>query len=108
MGVFNAVFSGLFRFDYVALFSVINPTAYAIGTALLVKSGGTLRAVMWWYVGVMAASAIVQFMVVRALLPGFRLVPRIHRRRLGQLFGFGSPMLVNRLGRLALLQVDRL
>jgi O-antigen/teichoic acid export membrane protein len=106
--VFNALFRGLLRFEYVALFSVVNASAYSIGAALLVSAGASLRAVIGLYAGVTAASALIQWAVLRRLLPGFRPVPRVEVKRLQQLFGFGSFMAFNQVSGIALLQLDRL
>lgn len=106
--VFGALFRGLLRFQYVALFSFANASLYSIGAALLVGVGASLRAVMGWYAGVTAVTAVIQWMVLRRLLPGFRPVPRLDSQRLRQLFGFGSFMAINQVGKIALLQLDRL
>jgi O-antigen/teichoic acid export membrane protein len=106
--VFNALFRGLLRFEYVALFSVVNASVYSIGAAVLVRTGASLRAVIGMYVGVTAASALSQWAVLHRLLPGFRPVPRFDLRRLRQLFGFGSLMAMNQVANIALLQLDRL
>ncbi len=106
--VFNALFRGLLRFEYVALFSVVNASAYSIGAALLVSAGASLRAVMGLYTGVTAASALMQWAVLRRVLPGFRPIPRFEVKRLRQLFGFGSFMAFNQVSGIALLQLDRL
>lgn len=106
--VFNALFRGLLRFEYVALFSVGNVSAYSIGAALLVTTGASLRAVIGLYAAVTAASALIQWAVLRRLLPGFRPVPRLEVKRLRQLFGFGSFMAFNQVSGIALLQFDRL
>ncbi len=106
--VFNALFRGLLRFEYVALFSVGNASVYSIGAALLVIAGASLRAVIGCYAVVTAVSALAQWAVLRRLLPGFRPVPRVDTRRLRQLLGFGSFMALNQVGNIALLQLDRL
>jgi O-antigen/teichoic acid export membrane protein len=106
--VFNALFRGLLRFEYVALFTVVNASAYAIGAAVLVSNGASLSAVIGLYAGVTAASALSQWAILHRLLPGFRPVPRFDVRRLRQLFGFGSFMAMNQVANIALLQLDRL
>lgn len=106
--VFGALFRGLLRFQYVALFSVANVSVYSIGAALLVAAGASLRVVIGWYVGVTAVTALIQWIVLRRMLPGFWPVPRLDTGRLRQLLGFGSFMAVNQVGRIALLQLDRL
>ncbi len=106
--VFNALFRGLLRFDYLSLFSVLNVSVYSIGAALLIIRGGSLRAVIGWYAVVTAVSAVAQWAVLRRLLPGFHPVPRMDRPRLKRLFGFGSFMAIDQLGSIALLQLDRL
>lgn len=106
--VFNALFRGLLRFEFVSLFSLLNATVYSIGAAVLVTTGASLRAVIGWYMAVTVASAVAQWTVLRRLMPGFRPVPRLDVKRLRQLFGFGSFMAINQAGSIALLQLDRL
>ncbi len=107
MTISNAVFSGLLRFDYVAFFYVVSASVFAVGAAILVRFGATLTGVMAFYLGVAATAAVVQWVVLLRVLPGFRLVPRARQRKLQLLFGFGGFMFFNQLGRIALLQLDR-
>ncbi|HEX4601161.1 MAG TPA: oligosaccharide flippase family protein, partial [Gemmatimonadales bacterium] len=106
--MFGAVFRGLLRFDYVALFGLLNGALYGVGAAILVAFGGRLRAVVGLYAGLMTASALVQWVVLRRLVPGIRIVPRLEGKTLRQLFGFGGFMLFNQVGQIALQQLDRL
>lgn len=106
--VFSALFRGLLRFEYLALFLTANVTLYSIGAALLVRAGASLRAIIDLYVGITAASALIQWAVLRRLLPGFRLTLRLDGKRLRDLFGFGSFMAFNQVSSIALLQLDRL
>jgi O-antigen/teichoic acid export membrane protein len=81
---------------------------FSIGAAVLVTAGASIGAVIGWYAAVTVATAIIQWAVLRRLLPGFRVLPRLDVNRLRQLFGFGSFMAINQVGRMALLQLDRL
>lgn len=106
--VFNALFRGLLRFEYLSLFSLANAAVYSIGAAFLITRGATLRTVFGWYAVLTIASALAQWVVLRRLLPGFRPTPRLEGRRVRQLFGFGGFMALNQLGNMALHQLDRL
>jgi O-antigen/teichoic acid export membrane protein len=105
--IFGALFRGLLRFEYVALFSLMNGSLYAVGAAILVASGAELRALLGLYAGLMAASSLAQWVVLRRLLPGLRIVPTLQRSTLRELFAFGSFMMFNQVGQIALLQLDR-
>jgi O-antigen/teichoic acid export membrane protein len=106
--IFNALFRGLLRFEYLSFFSLANAAVYSIGAALLVTSGASLRAVIGWYAALTMASALAQWAVLRRLLPGFYPVPHFEGRRIRQLFGFGGFIALNQLGNMALHQLDRL
>jgi O-antigen/teichoic acid export membrane protein len=108
MAVFNGIFSSLLRFQFVAAFGFVNAALYSIGAMVLVRSGAELTTVIWYYSALMACSTVAQWLVVRELVPGFRIVPRIHWPKLQQLFGFGGYMLLNRIGRIGLQELDRL
>jgi len=108
IAVLNGIFSSLLRFRFVAGFGFANAAVYSIGAMALVRSGAGLTTVMWYYSALMACSAAAQWVAVRKLVPGFRFVPRVHWPTLKQLFGFGGYMVLNRLGRIGLQEVDRL
>lgn len=106
--IFGAVLRGLLRFKYVSILSMLNVSLYSIGATILVTSGASLGAVVGWYGAVTVTIALAQWIVLRRLLPGFNLRLRVEYVRLRQLFGFGSFMAINQVGRIALLQLDRL
>jgi O-antigen/teichoic acid export membrane protein len=106
--VFNALFRGLLRFEYVSLFSIVNASVYSIAAALFVVAGASIQTLIVLYGVVTAASAVVQWTILRRILPGFYPRPRLETKRLRQLFGFGSFMAINQVSSLALLQLDRL
>jgi len=106
--VFNALFRGLLRFEYLSFFSLANASVYSIGAAFLVTRGATLRSLIGWYTVLTIANALAQWAVLRRLLPRFRPVPHLEGKRVRELFGFGGFMALNQLGHVALHQIDRL
>jgi O-antigen/teichoic acid export membrane protein len=105
---FSVVPAALQRFDVVVLRTILFGTASVVGTIGVLALGYGLREVLLVNLAITVATAVSFYFKTRTLLPETSFWPRLHRRELRMLTGFGFLKAVQRISTQVVFQLDRL
>ncbi|MGH9525177.1 MAG: oligosaccharide flippase family protein [Terriglobales bacterium] len=104
----SAIPQALQRFDLCALVRGASATVGAAGVVAVLALGFSLRAVLTVQLVAAAVLFLAYLPVVRRLLPGVKLMPKLGRRDLAALLRFSFPVVLAALGAFAVHRLDRL